>query len=554
MLPSACSTPIDSQGQLPAIAANYDEFFGGHAACTAADIIPTNDAPHKEHTIDGLNGLASLGSNEPPRNDLLFSHAIPPSTNVSTSDGAANTDSKRVRVLVKSAQHLPKPDDIGTCDPYAVITIGSQKHQTKVVTNNHDPLWAEELEFIASESVEEQTFTADVHSFDRYTEHDYIGTATLALSAVWEGSDSAGTVEKVLPLFNARDPTSSVVQGPDHTPATITLVFSLVPASSSHAGLPPSALAGSDATDLTAASDTADSSGGASLVPVPLDDVAGGAPAVANAAGIGEALQGGDGAGFGDGFPAHVGGGGGGGFLDGGFGDGGFGTGSASGFAQEAFGADVGFGAGAAADVGFGAGAAAEGFGAGAAVEGFGAGFGIEAAAAAEGFGASGFGDGLGAAGFGDAAEAGFGGGGGEAQGFGGGGVGGGTDEGGGGAHRETAGGETDAATAGGATLEPAGPAHTAAVGSGDSVEVASASGKAERSAKKAADDDDDWGAGDDGAGRAKLTIRIKSKEEIEADAKVRALAPRTSPPPAPARTSPPPAPARGVPWAPARS
>ena len=495
MLPSACSAPIDSQGQLPAIAANYDEFFGGHAACTSSDIIPVGRS--NSIKLDGINGSAGL--------DNLDHHASlvrPPSID----DFAVGRESHHggsvatLRIVVRGAQNLPKDDALGTCDPYAVVSIGPQKRQTKVVADSHEPQWEEELEYRLSLPVGDQSLKVDVVSFDRYAEHDYIGTAILPLSSVWDiVSTAAGAaVDQGLPLRNMRDPAVPDVRGPDQLPAMVTLTIALASHHSNHEA--PESSAGVAQHVATAESGTGHAAQGS---------LPGFGEATTAAAhdtdGRIEAQEGGTHP-IGQesfGFSADLGEGsaGGAGFGDAGFGDG------ASGFGG------AGFGGGFGTDAGFGAGFGEAG-----------------AAASGDGFGAGGFGE----SGFGHAAGAGFG-----SDGFGDAevslhnpaGAGGAEVE---GAHAGTAE-STDTAAAGRAAAEHEGHSNR----SGDGSEAAehaprgsekagpgradSESGEGDKSGKAAArDEDDDWGAGDDGAGRAKLTIRIKSKDEIEADAKVR--------------------------------
>jgi hypothetical protein len=505
---------------MPVIAANYDEFFGGHAACTAADAVPTADGK----SPDGLNGSGLLEPSVPSKEKHTKKKASKasdvPAAGSKTKTAAHTTDAgATLRVLVKGAQHLPKPDALGTCDPYAVLSLGGQKHQTKVVSNSQEPAWEEELVFSVSQPFGDEALTADVLSFDRFVEHDYIGSAVLPLQSLWDvpAGGHGEAVERQLPLRNARDAASPAVLGQDDRPAVVTLVLSLVPAhGSAHAAgaarpeahpHPPAgvdAAGGGGASNGAAAAATPDLGGLGDA----MDAKGAGELALAGAAAKGE---GGGLGGFGD---------------DGGFGlgsaPGGFGDGalSAGGFGADGFGAD-GFGAAASTD-GFGSGGfGSDGFGAGAAgaAADFG-GFGDAGAGGAggggNGFGDSGFGAGAGADGFGS-------------EGF------------GGSAFAEApAEAEAESAPAPPAAKKKAGkkaPAAPAApavhadtdaaaevpAAAGGAVEEAAApaGGKAGGKADKAGDEDDEWGAADDGGGRSRLTIRIKSKEEIEADAKV---------------------------------
>jgi hypothetical protein len=396
-----------------------------------------------------------------------------------------------LRVMVKGAQNLPKPDTLGTCDPYAVVSIGPQKRQTKVVNNCHEPQWEEDLEFRLSLPVGDQSLKVEVMSFDRYVDHDYIGAAILSLSEVWDVMNKAGgeAVEHPLPLRNLRDPSSPGVHGADQSPAVVTLAISLASHPSNHDA--DSHADGVQQFSPEAGPGRVGSSGAPPSITGSDNDEGASAAAVHATDGAKKAEEsGGDGFGEGGfGLEADLGAGG---FGDGGFSDGGFGG--------------DGFGAGLGGDAG-----------------GFGVGFGETAAGASgDGFGSGGFGE----SGFGEDAAGGF-----ETSGFGdtnGAGASEGGDKGGVHAGAE---GHAETAAAGRADAKQGAHAHGAEEGeaakaketpaaAARQAEAASGDGHAEKAAAR--EDDDEWGA-DDGAGKAKLTIKIKSKEEIEADAKVAA-------------------------------
>jgi hypothetical protein len=135
----------------------------------------------------------------------------------------------QLRVKVRNIRHLPKMDAMGKCDPYVVLTFGSQKHQTAVKNSVYDPDYDEEFSFILDKDQISDPLTLDLMDWDRLTEHDYIGSVQIDLNDVirslGEGTEGA-PVDRVSSVTNMRDSTHSAVKGHDGTQTKISLSFS----------------------------------------------------------------------------------------------------------------------------------------------------------------------------------------------------------------------------------------------------------------------------------------------------------------------------------------
>jgi hypothetical protein len=132
----------------------------------------------------------------------------------------------QIRVTVRNIRHLPKMDVMGKCDPYIVLSLGSQKHQTSIKYSTYDPNYEEEFVFSFDEGTSDN-LTMDLMDWDRLTEHDYIGTVQIDLNNVIASFGDAGDcVERTCSVKNFRDSTGSVVTGHDGSHTTLSLSFS----------------------------------------------------------------------------------------------------------------------------------------------------------------------------------------------------------------------------------------------------------------------------------------------------------------------------------------
>jgi hypothetical protein len=135
----------------------------------------------------------------------------------------------QIKVKVKNIRHLPKMDAMGKCDPYVILTLGSQKHQTTVKNSMYDPDYDEEFEFSVDKEEISDPLTLDLMDWDRLTDHDYIGSVQIDLNDVIGSFGGAGgPVERILKVTNMRDSTHSAVKGHDGTETKISLNFSAV--------------------------------------------------------------------------------------------------------------------------------------------------------------------------------------------------------------------------------------------------------------------------------------------------------------------------------------
>jgi len=423
----------------------------------------------------------------PPVPPLNFSALKDLSKQPTASGGDYVVEEGTLCVRVISAQRLPEPDTLGTCDPYVLASIGNHRRKTRVAAGTRDPEWGEEVELPLRLPVGDQVLVLQVMAHDRFTDHDVLATSSLPLGSLL-GPDSHGTaVHRSLSLTPAKgeaaDATLQVEVSVAHRACVSASPARPTPTTTPATEVPSvrAELAAVASSSVVDAGDAAKETAAAKDL---MEGGAGGEAAlVGGDAGFGQGAGGfgGSAAGFGGDAAGFSGGAAG--FGDGaaGFGDStGFG-GGADGFASAAagFGESAGFGEGA---PGFGDGASAFGDGS--------SGFGAVAkdASSTNGFAESsakaGFREVVAAAGFGDGAAA--------------------------------AAASSDAPSNAGEQGVASDGGKTQARRAG---EEAGEGGAAQRKAE----DEDEWG---ESSGRPKLAIRIKSKEEIEAESKV--------PPPAP--------------------
>ena len=114
---------------------------------------------------------------------------------------------------------------MGKCDPYIMLSLGSQKQQTSIKYSTYDPNYDEEFVFTFDDS-NSDLLTLDLMDWDRLTDHDYIGTVQVDLNNITASLGDAGDcVERTCSVKNLRDSTGGVVTGHDGVHTTLSLSF-----------------------------------------------------------------------------------------------------------------------------------------------------------------------------------------------------------------------------------------------------------------------------------------------------------------------------------------
>ncbi len=132
----------------------------------------------------------------------------------------------QIRVTVRNIRHLPKMDVMGKCDPYVMLSLGSQKQQqTSIQKNTYDPTYDEEFAFTVDDG-NSDILTLDLMDWDRLTDHDYIGTVQIDLNDVIASFGDVGDcVERTCLVKNLRDSSGGVVTGHDGAHTTLSVSF-----------------------------------------------------------------------------------------------------------------------------------------------------------------------------------------------------------------------------------------------------------------------------------------------------------------------------------------
>lgn len=116
-------------------------------------------------------------------------------------------------------------DVMGKCDPYIMLSLGSQKKQTTTKYSTYDPNYDEEFVFTFDDG-NSDLMTLDLMDWDRLTDPDYIGTVQVDLNNVTASFGDAGDcVERTCSVKNLRDSTGGVVTGHDGVHTTVSLSF-----------------------------------------------------------------------------------------------------------------------------------------------------------------------------------------------------------------------------------------------------------------------------------------------------------------------------------------
>ena len=103
-----------------------------------------------------------------------------------------------VKICLQSATDLPKMDIMtGSCDAYCKILLAGQERKSKIIKNNRNPTWNEELslEIAEAETVQSDHITFDLWDWNAVMSHSRIGSAQVPLSEV--KLDATGTTERL---------------------------------------------------------------------------------------------------------------------------------------------------------------------------------------------------------------------------------------------------------------------------------------------------------------------------------------------------------------------
>ena len=129
-----------------------------------------------------------------------------------------------VKVLIKEVENLPKMDVVGTCDPYAVATLGKQRISTEVVWNSYYAKWNKEFDVEVGKAAG-TLLVVEVLDRDKLGKDDLIGKVTVDLLQLVK-TDAAvvqsGATEKRLPVL---DKSGAAVRGKNGLITMLSLGF-----------------------------------------------------------------------------------------------------------------------------------------------------------------------------------------------------------------------------------------------------------------------------------------------------------------------------------------
>ncbi|KAA0042318.1 protein C2-DOMAIN ABA-RELATED 11-like [Cucumis melo var. makuwa] len=122
---------------------------------------------------------------------------------------AEPSGSGRLKVIVVQGKNLVIRD-FRSSDPYVVVKLGKQKAKTKVIKNNLNPVWNEELTFkIDAEPTGLLNF--EVFDKDLFKRDDRMGRASINLQPM----QSASRLSKILRMSTGETTLRKVVPGRD---------------------------------------------------------------------------------------------------------------------------------------------------------------------------------------------------------------------------------------------------------------------------------------------------------------------------------------------------
>lgn len=85
-----------------------------------------------------------------------------------------------LRVLVVGASQLLAKDRCGTSDPFAVLKMGSQRHQTEVILKSLNPVWNASFDFVIDGN---SPLPLEIKVWDKdYVGRDFLGNLVVNVS------------------------------------------------------------------------------------------------------------------------------------------------------------------------------------------------------------------------------------------------------------------------------------------------------------------------------------------------------------------------------------
>lgn len=97
-------------------------------------ISPSELQPEEKYDEASTRQVTSLASD-----DVALNHGC---SQMDPSKGAWT-----LKVGLKSADHLPKMDMFGSCDPYVVLKAGLQQFTSRTIKGSYSPIWNQDFEF-----------------------------------------------------------------------------------------------------------------------------------------------------------------------------------------------------------------------------------------------------------------------------------------------------------------------------------------------------------------------------------------------------------------------
>jgi hypothetical protein len=104
------------------------------------------------------------------------------------------SERRRAVVSVVRAEHLPKKDMMGKCDPYVVLTWQGKERKTQVKKSTFDPVWEETLEEFdwvdAGTCASLGRMKVTVMDDDGLTSNDYVAESEVSASVLLERTEN----------------------------------------------------------------------------------------------------------------------------------------------------------------------------------------------------------------------------------------------------------------------------------------------------------------------------------------------------------------------------
>ena len=179
-------------------------------------------------------GLSQLDLQSDPNTPLKFNLSTGSNSNgqiwlcfetAQTQPAPATGGRWKLKVGLKKADHLPKMDAFGKCDPYAVLKIGEQKFQSETIKNTYSPEWSQDFVFdIDTANKNNVALSVQIFDWDRFSKDDEVGTARIDISPQFLQAlsvDPSRNATQTLDIWSAN--TNSVVMGNDRKKATLSM-------------------------------------------------------------------------------------------------------------------------------------------------------------------------------------------------------------------------------------------------------------------------------------------------------------------------------------------